>query len=258
MTNTSDSMPVGIDCFYYDEIDSTNAEALRKRSQGQEGDCWITAKTQTSGRGRQGKNWVSMQGNMFASLLTQTSCPQNKLSQISLLAGLAALTAIEQTAQNNVHIADLCMKWPNDILLKGSKICGILIESRPAGKAGHFDIVIGCGINLKSAPRDVEGFFPAGNLVDEGWTCSEDELFIALTRSMRDWFSIWRHGEGYETLRLACLQHSCHLGQLLTIEVGNEKFKGRFTTISAQGAIVLESETGKNIELASGHITNIK
>ena len=255
------SLPLGYRYFWYDEIDSTNLEAFRKNNEeglvdDQLAGSWICAKRQSGGRGTKGNQWVSESGNLYTSLLTRTPCLSKDLAQISILAVLAAITAIEQFAPKNYNIGDLCLKWPNDILLKGKKMCGILVESRPSKKTGNFDIVIGLGINLAVHP-DVESLFPAGNLKQGGWTCSRDDLFVVLARSMRDWFTIWRDGEGFETLRLAWLERSCHIGHQVVVRVGETDFEGRFTTISREGALVLVDASGFEKNISSGHIRSI-
>ena len=136
-------LPQGYQYFWFDEIDSTNQEALRQCAGGQEPNSWFTAGQQTMGRGTKGNKWISQVGNLHASLLTRSSCRPEHLAQISILAALSAITAIEQLASNQFQLGDLCLKWPNDILLKGNKVCGILVESRPSAQTGLFDIVIG-------------------------------------------------------------------------------------------------------------------
>ena len=257
MHSASLPLPQGYQYFWFDDIDSTNQEALRQCAQGQKPDSWYYADLQTKGRGTKGHEWVSQEGNLYASLLIRSACPPEHLAQISIIAALSAITAIEQTASDQFHIGDLCLKWPNDILLKGRKVCGILIESRQSRQSGLFDIVIGTGINLASNPQ-IEGLIRAGNLKDDGWSCSRDELFVALVQSMRDWLSIWRDGDGFETVRLAWLERSCHIGQNMTIKVGDARHEGRMTTIAHNGALVLEERSGKEMVFSSGTIIKIE
>lgn len=250
-------LPQGYQYFWYDEIDSTNMEALRHSTGGKYADSWFCAKRQRAGRGTSGNMWESEVGNLYASLLTQLSCSPMQLAQTSLLAGLAAITAIEQLASDDYPIGDLCLKWPNDILLKGRKVCGILVESRPSAIPKQFDTIIGSGINLKTNP-EIPGLFPAGNLAQNGWTCTREQLFSALVKSTRDWFTIWRNGEGFDDLRLAWMERSCHIGHLMKVKVGENVYEGRFTTLSHEGALVLEDEGGQKKSFSSGHIVEIE
>ncbi len=257
MNSHSLPLPQGYQYFWFEETDSTNQEALRQSAKGQKPDSWFCADLQTNGRGTKGSRWVSQAGNLYASLLTSSKCPPEHLAQISIIAALSAITAIEQMASEQYHIGDLCLKWPNDILLKGRKVCGILIESRQSRQSSLFDIVIGTGINLASNPQ-IGGLVDAGNLRAEDWSCTRDQLFVALVQSTRDWLSIWRDGDGFETVRLAWLERSCHIGQLITIKVGDEQYEGRMTTISANGALVLEGGSGNEMVFSSGTIIKIE
>ncbi len=248
--------------YWYEDIDSTNLEAFRKcqtAPRGRDGvsGSWFCARHQTGGRGSNGKEWESVDGNLHASLLTTTTCPPEHLSQVSILAALAAITAIEQLAPATLNIQDLCLKWPNDILLNHRKVCGVLVESRSSQKNGNNDIVIGTGINLEGSPGE-GGLFRPGNLRQAGWKCSRGELFAALVRSTRDWFAIWRESLGFEELRLAWLEHSCHTGWQMQIKAGKERHAGRFTTLSKAGELVLERPDGTTENIASGHIVSIE
>ncbi|MCF6198350.1 MAG: biotin--[acetyl-CoA-carboxylase] ligase [Hyphomicrobiaceae bacterium] len=266
MKTPNSLLPQGYQYFWSEEIDSTNLEAFRKRDNGLTGDSWFGTKRQIGGRGSRGKQWVSSPGNLYASLLTHSSCSSQQLPQISVLAALAAYSAIEQFAGDYFRMGSLCLKWPNDILLEGRKICGILVESRPSStRAGQFDVVMGTGINLASHPEahefkdpDANGLFAAGHLAQNGWDCSIEQLFVALAQSTRDWRSIWANGAGFETVRLAWLERSCHIGQTIKISVGERLYEGRFKTISSEGALLLEDLSGSTQEISSGSIIEIK
>ena len=251
------SLPQGYEYFWYDEIDSTNQEALRRSKDGQKPNSWFCARQQSEGRGTKGNKWISQTGNLYASLFIGSNCPPDKLAQISVLAGLAAITAIEQVVGEEFSLDDLCLKWPNDLLLEGRKICGILVESRQAPQTGFYDIVIGSGVNICTNP-ELEGRYRAANLRDRGGSCSRQELFVALAQSTRDWLSIWRHGDGFETLRLAWLERSCHIGRKITLMVGDRLHEGRMTTMSSGGALVLEDHEGNENVFSSGSIIKIE
>jgi len=266
MATPNSLLPQGYQYFWSKEIDSTNLEAFRKRDNGLTGDCWFCTKRQIGGRGSRGKQWVSSPGNLYGSLLTHSSCSSQQLPQISILTALAAYSAIEQFAGDDFRMGSLCLKWPNDILLEGHKICGILVESRPSGTlAGQFDVVMGIGINLASHPEsdafkdhDANGLFAAGHLAQKGWECSVEQLFVALAQSTRDWRSILANGAGFETVRLAWLERSCHIGQTIKITAGDRLYEGRFKTINGEGALVLEDLSGASREISSGSIIEIK
>ncbi len=115
---------------WFDELDSTNAEARRRAEAGQTSDLWIAARRQTQGRGRRGRVWESPTGNLYATLLTTTDKPPAEAAQISFVAALAVNEVIDGWL---IHAGDLetrsRLKWPNDVLIDGAKVSGILVES---------------------------------------------------------------------------------------------------------------------------------
>ncbi len=110
-----------------DQVGSTNREAFALAEAGEAGPLWIMARRQTAGRGRADRHWVSVPGNLHASLLTQLPSPSGALPQLSLVAGVATVDAIRQATGGGP--AGLRLKWPNDVLIGRAKCAGILIET---------------------------------------------------------------------------------------------------------------------------------
>ena len=115
-----------------DEIDSTNAEARRRAEAGAAGPVWITAKRQSAGRGRRGRSWETGAGNLAATLLTVTSRPAGEAAQVSFIAALAVADLAAAYAPPSL----VALKWPNDPLIAGKKVAGILVESGPHPAGG--------------------------------------------------------------------------------------------------------------------------
>src|ERR1700733_3526522 len=114
----------GVRLLTYREIDSTNAEALRLMRQGERGPLWIAAEQQSAGRGRRGRKWISVPGNLHASLLLADPGPVVHWPQLSFVAALAVHDAVVELAPEIRPMLEL--KWPNDLLLSGAKFAGIL------------------------------------------------------------------------------------------------------------------------------------
>ena len=146
----------------YDEIDSTNAEALRLLRQGEPGPLWITADRQSAGRGRRGRKWISVPGNLHASLLLTDPGPVEDWPQLAFVAALAVHDAVVEVAPAIRPMLEL--KWPNDVLLSGAKFAGILIEGE--GREEEGAVVIGIGINCAAHPAGAA--FPATDLTAVG------------------------------------------------------------------------------------------
>ena len=138
MTDTASDLPEGCALVHLEEVDSTNAEAMRRVLAGERGPMWITADRQTAGRGRSGRAWSSTPGNLLASFIVQLDCAPAMAAQLSLVAGIATIDAIRRAGT----LRGLRLKWPNDILVGTAKAGGILVEStsRP-GQPGTIAVI---------------------------------------------------------------------------------------------------------------------
>ena len=137
-------------------VGSTNAEALARARNGERGPLWISAERQTAGRGRRGKAWSSPPGNLYATLLVIEPCASALAPQLSFVAGLAVHDTVAETASKFATALEL--KWPNDLLLAGKKLAGLLIES----ESRPFAVAIGFGVNCAMHPADTA--YPATDL----------------------------------------------------------------------------------------------
>ena len=135
----------------YDEIDSTNAEARRRAEAGDVGPLFITAAVQAAGRGRRGRAWDTSRGNLAATLLIITDASPGEAAQLSFVAAFA----IRALAERFVPASLVRFKWPNDVMVDGKKLSGILIESGRTA-TGALWLAIGMGVNLAHAPTNVE------------------------------------------------------------------------------------------------------
>src|SRR4051794_28429223 len=126
-----DADAAGVRLSVHDELGSTSAEALARACAGDRGPLWVTAGRQTAGRGRRGNAWSSPPGNLYASLLLTDAAPPRHLPELCFVVALAVRDAVCAAAP--ALAARLKVKWPNDLLLDGGKIVGILIEAESVG-----------------------------------------------------------------------------------------------------------------------------
>lgn len=142
---------VKIQIIRYEEIDSTNLEVTRLSEQGAAEGTVVVADSQTAGRGRRGRTWLSPQGEaLYMSLLLRPKFAPNEAASLTLVMALAVMEALEEIIPNGCRI-----KWPNDIVVDGKKVCGILTEMGLQGQEiAH--VVIGVGINLNQTNFDEE------------------------------------------------------------------------------------------------------
>jgi BirA family biotin operon repressor/biotin-[acetyl-CoA-carboxylase] ligase len=216
-----------------DEVDSTNLEALRRAGAGERGPSWLVARRQTAGRGRSGRIWVSAEGNLAATLLFAPGCDVGSLHQLSLVTGVA----LHQTLRGAVHGRTLRLKWPNDLLLDGAKLAGILIESAICGPEAI--AAIGVGVNVAKAPsiagRDTTALARVGQ-----WPRPLETLG-GLDVELRHWLAVWDGGAGFGAVRAAWLEQAGPLGQPIEVNAGQERVSGAFAGIDETGALLVDS-----------------
>ncbi len=232
--------PEGVERVVLDEVDSTMAEAQRRAPPAK--DIWIMARRQTAGRGRQGRAWSMPKGNFAATFLTR---PERPPADIALTSFQAAL-AVYDTLALHVDRARLSNKWPNDVLLDGCKVSGILLESSGQGGAVNW-LAVGIGMNLVATPDpdDLEsGALPAISLRDAGVAVVDpSETLVALAFHMQLYAKMWRE-TGFDALRLLWLRRAAGVGQDIRARTPRETLHGRFETIDEHGRLVVQTPNG--------------
>src|SRR5476649_1831078 len=184
----------GVRHLAYETLGSTNAEALARSRAGERGPLWITAKSQSAGRGRRGSTWVSEPGNLYATLLLSEPSAPELAPQLSFVAGLALHDAVVACASQLGP--QLAVKWPNDLLLNGAKLAGILIEgeSNPA-----FAVAIGIGVNCAAHPKGTA--YPATDLSAAGALVAPLRLLGVLSVAMQHRLDQWQCGQDFAVVR---------------------------------------------------------
>lgn len=224
------------------EIDSTNAEGFR-RAASLPGPTWILAGFQTAGRGRRARPWTSPRGNVHATLVLKPTEPAETVALRSFAAALAlrdacvALTGLPDS---------FTLKWPNDVLLNGGKLAGILLESAGLGTPTPV-LCIGIGVNLIAAPDAslVEpGAVPPVSLLHEtGHRITPEAFLDALAPAYAAWEGLFQT-QGFAPLRSAWLAHAARLGQPIRARTGHDTREGMFQTIDASGNLILGTPAG--------------
>lgn len=222
-----------------DSVDSTMAEAAR-RAADIDRPTWIVAKTQTAGRGRRGRAWVSPPGNLTATLVFHPQATPAEAAKRSFLAA----NALYQALSIYVPATSLSLKWPNDVLLSGGKVAGILLES--SGQGPFVDwLSVGIGVNLKHTPEGVkDAAFPPTSVFEE------TEVDIAPMDFLSTLADAYATQEaklmrlGFDRIRDDWLSKAARLGELITARTGREEITGIFDSIDRDGNLVLITGTG--------------
>jgi BirA family transcriptional regulator, biotin operon repressor / biotin---[acetyl-CoA-carboxylase] ligase len=230
-------------------VDSTMTEAARI-APTLAGPEWVLALQQTAGHGRRGRAWASSPGNFMASLVLHPSEPPQTVALRSFVAALALRDAIIDATGR----ADgLALKWPNDVLLNGGKVAGILLESIGAGtRVDH--LIIGIGVNLATAPdaSQVEaGATPPVSLVSETGAMVTPEDFLDLLAPAYARHEAKFTTYGFDPIRTEWLAGAARLGETITARTMRETMTGRFETIDERGNLVLHTAKGQRIIAAA-------
>jgi BirA family transcriptional regulator, biotin operon repressor / biotin---[acetyl-CoA-carboxylase] ligase len=217
----------------YETIGSTNEEAKRLARDGAPEGLMVCARSQTAGRGRRGRTWVSPPGNLYASLVLRPRCRAAVAAQLGFVTSLALAAAIEELAPG----IELRCKWPNDLLANGKKIAGILLETEmTAGDHPDF-VVIGIGANLEASPGDVG--YPATSLAEEGIVDIAPETLLAgFADRFAGWLAIWRE-KGFAPIRDEWLSRAAGIGAPIQVRLEGDTIDGRFLDLDGTGALML-------------------
>jgi BirA family biotin operon repressor/biotin-[acetyl-CoA-carboxylase] ligase len=233
-----------------DRLDSTNGHLLRAAGRGAPAGTVCLAETQTAGRGRIGRSWVSPFGaNLYLSLLWRFEDPA-QVAGLSLAVGVATVRALKRAG-----VAGIGLKWPNDLLWEDRKLGGILLEA--TGEAhGSLAVVVGLGLNRylpAAAARDIDQAWADLSQIPDTPLPPRNTLIALLLnellpllgdyarRGLRPWLSEWRAHHRLE-------------GREVILHQGEARIRGRIADISPEGLLILRGEDGCLREFASGDV----
>jgi BirA family transcriptional regulator, biotin operon repressor / biotin---[acetyl-CoA-carboxylase] ligase len=238
------AVAAGVRLIERETVGSTNTEALVLARAGERGPLWITARRQSAGRGRRGRVWVSEPGNLYASLLLTDPSPPDRAAELSFVAGLAVHDAVVAIAPAGA--ARFALKWPNDVLVDGKKVSGILIEGE--GPA----VVVGIGVNCVQHPDETS--YPAADLAAVGVCAPLEDLFARLSATMMRRLAQWDRGTGFAAIRADWLARAAGVGGPICVALADGERAGRFETVDAHGRLVLKLSNGSSETITAGDV----
>lgn len=243
-------LPAGYRLVMRGTIDSTNAEAGRLAQDGAADGTVVWARRQTAGRGRHGRTWESPEGNLYCSLLLRPDAPPAEAAQFSFVAALALAEVLDGVLAAGSNLA---FKWPNDVLLEGRKVAGILLESS-GSRDGRLDwLVIGCGLNVRHFPENVAGY-PATSLLAAGVEEVEaGDLLGAFVGAFARWRVQWQR-EGLSVVRETWLARAAQIGNEIAVRLPGSELRGRFTGLDQSGALLLDLPDGSRRTVTAGDV----
>ncbi len=235
-----------------DEVDSTNAEAMRRAIAGERGPLYVRADSQIAGRGRSGREWSAPRGNLALSRLGRIDAPLSAIPQLSLVAGVAVYRAAVEALSGGDETRGLQLKWPNDILLGGAKLAGILVEATTL--AGDLLAVIGIGVNVAHAPK-VQNRRTAALADNVSGVPDVKNLARRMAHHLEDALAVWDESRGFEAIRNAWLSGAIAGGTAMTIWTPAGQVSGLFQGLDSGGALILAEEGGGVRRFTHGDVT---
>ena len=237
-----DNWPEGVGREVFQTLDSTNAEAIRRASNGERGPKWFLAVEQTQSRARRGRPWDRGEGNFSASLLIR---PEGGPEQAALRSFIAALALRDALVEVCGREDIFSLKWPNDVLLNNRKLAGILLESGIDASGAY--LCVGIGVNLASEPDPSfieEGAFAPVSLSSViGSKVAPEEFLPPLATAFARWEAQFQQ-YGFTPIRNEWLNHATRLGEVITAKLMDRTEVGTFETVDETGAIVLRTSKG--------------
>jgi BirA family biotin operon repressor/biotin-[acetyl-CoA-carboxylase] ligase len=233
----------------FDQIGSTNSEAMARASAGERGPMWFVTTEQTAGRGRRHRPWIAPRGNLASSVLETIDVVPAVAATLGFAAGLA-LEAALRAVTGGASIGYL-LKWPNDVLAGQAKLAGILLEAE-AVPGGGLAVVVGMGTNIVAAPEGTPT--PAVSLLTLGVETSAETLFTALSDSWAECRGIWDQGRGFAEIRRRWLALAAGLGQPVAIHTGQATVSGIFDTIDDTGCMIVRTSSGDRTSISAGDV----
>jgi BirA family biotin operon repressor/biotin-[acetyl-CoA-carboxylase] ligase len=235
----------------YDVLDSTNFEAKRLAGGGASHGAVIWARRQTAGRGRLGREWVSADGNLFTTVLLNPTVDLEKCSQLSFVAALAVADTLEGILP---EASKITCKWPNDVLVDGKKISGVLLESFTTKElvSTRQWIAVGVGVNVDNFPEHV--MYPATCLRDAGVELISAK--IVLSRFIHNFIHRYDEWEakGFAPILKAWTSRAHQMGKLVEVIVGDDKVTGVFEGVDASGCMLLRDKKKNVTPISAGDV----
>lgn len=231
-----------------ESVGSTNDEAFARARAGDPGRLWITAASQSQGRGREGRPWSSPPGNLYASLLLVDAVEPRCAAQLGFVAGLALAQAVHRLIGSSVPIH---IKWPNDLVHNGRKLAGVLVEGSQLPN-GSFACVLGFGVNCSSHPTGLS-YETTDVAAVAAVPVSAADLFAALSLYAPKVLALWDRGKNFAAIREAWLARALPQGSPLTVNSPRSRIVGSFEAIDEQGRLIVSTPSGP-VTVESGDV----
>ena len=238
-------LKLGWSVHVYRCVNSTMEAAHELARDGAAEGTLVVAERQEQGRGRLGRAWESPEGGAYLSLVLRPKRPLAEIPQLALIAGLAAAEAVRDAACLYPSI-----RWPNDLLLNGRKVAGILVEARNGA------VVVGIGLNVSTDPAHLPA--EATSLAAAGSSsCSREDVVVGLCRRLAAWYDVWT-AQGFGPVREALRPWMGHFGQPVHLTIGSQRFEGTASDVDESGRLLVRLDSGIIRAFEMGEVTLLR
>jgi len=229
--------------WHHEKIGSTNDEARRLAQEGAPHGTVVHADEQTSGRGRLSHTWFSPPGNLYLSILLRTGEPSFRMGELSFMTALAVAETVEALLPRKIRAM---LKWPNDVLVNGGKIAGILLEQVDDAT------IVGIGLNVLQSPSNAA--YKTTTIVANGGIASVDGARDIVLDRISVHLANWR-ATGFESIRAQWLERSYPIGAAIRAHVSGQPVAGHFAGLDPDGALLLDTPEGRQ-RIIAGEIVS--
>lgn len=246
---------IGREIFFYKTVGSTNTIAAGLAEKGAAEGLVVLAESQEKGRGRLGRSWVSPPGvNIYMSIILRPKIEPKDATIITIMAAVGCTIALRRITDINVTI-----KWPNDLVISGKKLGGILTEMK-TDPVGKISAIIGIGINVNADtdvfPPDVRKI--ATSVKNEtGISYSRTEIIAEILNEIDKWYRILK-GRGKKLLLSEWQRLTSTLGREVNVTVGKETFTGLAESLNDKGMLILRLPSGELKRISAGDLTILR
>ncbi len=246
------SLRIGSKILVFDAVDSTNELAKQYLDKDAPEGLVLIAESQTHGRGRRGRSWVSSPGvGLYLSVILKPEIQPRRLPQLTLLAGLATTLAINEFSPEKARL-----KWPNDILLNGKKCCGILCETHPT-RDEKTGVIVGIGINANHSHSDFPDDLKSSATslrIETGKSIDRLALVCAVISHLDQQYDAYLRNEE-NTILQKWLKNSDMVGKKITVTHGKTATTGTALGLDDQGRLLMRTENGEELAFDSGEVS---
>ena len=242
---------VGCEILYFDSIDSTNTKAQELAEKGYPSGTLVVADKQIAGKGRRGRNWESPSGcGIFMTLMLKPDINPNNASMLTLVSALAVAKALADITGKDAKI-----KWPNDIVIDGRKVCGILTEM-----SAQFDyinnIVIGIGINVNNSsfPEEISATASSLRLLSGGKKYRRAEIIEKIMEYFEKYYSIFLETEDLSALVNEYDAMLVNMKKQVKVLDPKEPFEGKAMGITKTGELIVDTWESRKL-VSSGEVS---